>query len=823
MMPIDTALPAIAAALAADGVVVVEAPPGTGKTTRVPVFLAKDGRRVWVLEPRRIAARASAAFVARTLGEPVGETVGYAVRFERRESARTRVLYVTEALLLRRLVADPTLRGEGGCDVVVLDEFHERSLESDLALARLRALRARPVTEGGRPDLQIVVMSATLDAAGLGRSLSAAVVRVEARAFPVAIRPYARRDERPLVEQVRTGVSAALATVERLEAERLPGDGRADGRALASVLVFLPGVGEIERCAEALRPDLARLAAQTGRVVDLVPLHGDLDGAAQDRALRGRGDGQDDRRAAPQSRVILATNVAETSVTVDDVAVVVDSGLARIAGHDPWSGLPTLTVEPISRASADQRAGRAGRLGPGVCYRLYADYDQRPAALAPALQRADLAAVALDVGDEALPWLQPPPVAAWRAARAMLTRLGALEAGHRTAIGEAMQTLPLSPRLARVVIEGVALGVPEEACALVAVLGRSRGGRAEDPAAHVLSGARLSGEAEQERAQLARLVRAWGSRPTLQGSAGDALVLALLAGFPDRVGERRGGRVVFAGGGSATVDAATPGGDGYVVVPEAMSGDGGVRVRWMTRAPQGWLADRAEVRTRTRWTGSRVEVVEQLCFGELVLDEGAAVLAPGSEAEAEVGKLLADEVAATAHRVFPDHEAAAALVARIDWLRRIGQPFPTVALGDVVRAACVGSRSLAELGSVSLVDVIARTVDVARVEALAPATLPLGNRKRTPVTYPADQEPYIASRMQDFFGLARSPVVAGDRPLVLHLLAPNQRPVQITGDLAGFWKNHWPAIRRELMRRYPRQMWPENPLEAAPPEFRPRR
>lgn len=795
VFPIDAVLPEIAAALDEHGVVVIEAPPGTGKSTRVPIFLADRARdagtmgQVWVLEPRRIAARASASYVARSLGQPPGQAVGFAVRFERAESASTRVMYVTEALLGRRFLADPELRAAGparsAIHTVILDEFHERSVHTDLALARVRALRST-----ARQDLRLVVMSATLDAAGLGRALNAPVIRAEGRRFPVDVRPFLRKDERPLVEQVRTAVSAGLAV--------------SAGSDLQTVLVFLPGIGEIERCADALRAD-SRIDAT------ILPLHGELDSAAQDAALRADG----------RPRVVLATNVAETSVTVEGVGVVIDTGLARVASHDPWSGMSTLTLQPISRASADQRAGRAGRLGPGVCFRLYTDYDQRPAALLPELHRIDLSGVALETWGEDLPWLDAPPAAGWKAATTLLRRLGAIDDAGRTAIGDAMLGLPTSPRLARVLVEGAALGVGDDAATLVALLGE-RSARPEDPVSRVLEGARLGGHAAQERKQLAGHLRgasvpAPRDRGGAPGAAG-ALVLALLAGFPDRVGERRGGRVVFAEGGSAQVDPATPGGDGFVVVPDVEKAPMGARARRITRVPDDWLLDRAEVRAVMRWAGTRVEVVEQLRFGELVLDEG-----PGPGDPVEVAKLLASEVGPVAHKVFPDWDAASALVLRIAWLRRVGVDLAEVEIDAVVRAACSGSRSFADLGGVSLIAVIGRSVDLALVDRLAPAAVPLGNRKRTPITYPPDQDPFIASRMQDFFGLARSPMLAGDRPLVLHLLAPNQRPVQITGDLAGFWKNHWPGIRRELMRRYPRQMWPENPLEAEPPEFRERR
>jgi ATP-dependent helicase HrpB len=357
---------------------------------------------------------------------------------------------------------------------------------------------------------------------------------------------------------------------------------------------------------------------------------------------------------------------------------------------------------------------------------------------------------------------------------------------------------------------------------MVAALGeRSR--VAEDLVSRVLDGARLSGQAEQERKQLVQLLRG-GSRSPAPEDVGRALALALLAGFPDRVGQRRGARIVFAEGGSATVDAATPGGDGFVVVPDVERGglrpgdSSANRVRRLTRIPDDWLLDRAELKTAMRWTGTRVEVTEQLRYGDLVLDEGAGTGDPEA-----VGRMLAAEVAPVVHKVFPDWDAALALVQRVDWLRRVGVDMPTLSLDEVVGRACLGRRSFSELSEVSLVHAIGAVLDLALVDKLAPVAIPLGNRKRTPITYPSEQEPYLASRMQDFFGLEKSPLLAGNRPLVLHLLAPNQRPVQITSDLGGFWKNHWPGIRKELMRRYPRQMWPENPLEAEPPEFRERR
>lgn len=773
-LPVDAVLPEVLDALARAGAVVLEAPPGAGKTTRVPpALLDAVAGQVWVLEPRRVAARASAARVAAERGEPVGETVGYAMRLDRRAGPRTRLLYVTEALLGRRQLDDPELRG---IDAVVLDEFHERSIHTDLALARLAALRVR------RPDLKLVVMSATIDGARVAAWLGAPRVRSEGRLFPVEVEYLSRRDERPVEE-----VAAAAVRAWRGEGD---------------TLVFLPGVGEIERCAELL----------AGLDAEVLPLHGELDAAAQDRAL-SRGT---------RRRVILATNVAETSLTVEGVTRVVDGGLARVAGFDPWTGLGTLERLPISRASADQRAGRAGRLGPGSCLRLYtrADYEARPADTPPELARVDLTATVLETAGEALAWLDPPPAGAWRQAEALLRRLGALDARGRTAIGEAMARLPVHPRVARVLLEATARGVPEAGAALAACLGERRRAEVEDPVARALDG-RLQGQAERERRALLRLVEGAdrGPRPA---SPGDALAHALLAGFPDRVGRRRRGTVVFAEGGSGQLDPATPGEDGTVVVPGAEVVGRATRVRLCTPIPEDWLLDGATVHTEVRWVNDHVEVREQLRYGELVLDESPAAGDPEA-----VAALLAEHALPVAHRLFPDADRGLALVQRVDWLRRVGEPLPDLGWEPLVRAACAGASSFAELGRRSLLDAarqgpLGPVLDV--VDRLAPEAIPLGNRRRAPVTYPPDQEPYLASRMQDFFGLADGPRLAGGRPLVLHLLAPSGRPVQVTSDLAGFWVRHYPAIRKELMRRYPRHYWPEDPLNAEPPPPRgPRR
>lgn len=803
-LPIDAVLPELREALHHHGALVLEAPPGSGKTTRVPPAVAEIvAGQVIVLEPRRIAARASAARVAAERGETLGGHVGYAVRFDRREGPETRVLYVTEALLTRRIAQDPWLHGVGA---VILDEFHERSLHTDLALALLAGLRR------DRPDLKLVVMSATLDADAVAGWLGCPRIRAGTRMWPVEVDYLTRADDRPIAELAAAAVRAELA------------------RASGSLLVFLPGAGEIQRCMELLGGSGGQgrsgdALSRDGRAVPILPLHGELDAARQDLALRPSLDGR--------PRVILTTNVAETSLTVPDVTTVIDGGLARIPGHDPWAGLATLELTPISRASADQRAGRAGRTGPGRCLRLYtrSSFEQRPAETPPELRRVELAGLLLDFftrarrPDEPLEptWFEPPAPAAWAAARALLQRLGAIDpAGQPTPIGAAMARLPLAPRLSRVLVAAAAAGLAAPGAALVVRLGdarRGRGGPApvQDPVVETEHG-RLSEPAMQEQRQLLGLLQGGAStRASRPEALHTALSRALLTGFPDRTGQRRSpGSIVFAEGGSGEIDPATPGTVGDVVVVSGVERIGGrVRVRAMTTIPADWLVDEAEVRTTMTWTGSRVEVRDQLVYGAIVLDDSVGT----GEPEA-VAALLAEYALPAAGRVFPDVERAENLVERVRFLRRSGvwsdgEGPPAFDLADLVRAACVGARALDDLARRPLLSVAPLGAHADLVARLAPESLPIGPRRSAPITWPPDQAPYVASRLQDFFGLTRSPTVARGVPLVLHLLAPNGRPVQVTTDLAGFWQRHYPSIRKELMRRYPRHAWPENPTQGA--------
>jgi ATP-dependent helicase HrpB len=888
-LPIDGLLPEVVSALRRGPGLVLEAPPGAGKTTRVPRALLEAGLagagEIVVLEPRRLAARMAARRVAEELGERPGETVGWQVRFEDVSSPRTRIRYVTEALLTRRLLAHPTLPG---VSAVVVDEFHERHLQSDLALALLRRLHG-----GERPDLKLVVMSATLEAGPVARFLSAPSLRSEGRAFPVAIEflapAEAARDLR-LEERVAGAVRRAL---------REEPDGH--------VLVFLPGAAEIRRAREALEGAPAFEASG----VEVVPLHGDLPPDEQDRAVR------------PSSRrkVILSTNVAETSVTIEGVVAVVDSGLARVAAHSPWSGLPTLELRKVSRASAAQRAGRAGRTRPGRCLRLYTshDHDSRPEFDVPEIRREDLAETALalaSLGISDLAWLEPPPPASWEAAGQLLRRLGALDSAERvTALGRRLLRFPLHPRLARLVVAATDAGAGAEGALLAALLGerdirerRDRFGMGgEVPASSGFTLDRATGESdllelaslfeeaararfaerklrglglvpgavqavERARKQLARLaVRPRSStetsstehaapsrprdsaqdrseRPGGSTSTDHALLLATLSAFPDRVARRRApgsGEVVLQGGGSARLAPESVVREAPLLVTVdaeerraragARPGTSGVLVRLASAVTQEMLLDlfpdalRYEEDVRWNAAAERVDAFERLVYEDLVLEESRAARVDPERAAAE----LASAALARGPRAFAAEGALDRLLARIGFTARhapeSGLTSPSEDdLAAALRAACAGRRSFAELREASLEGALLGRLDPPQRQALARlapdrVTLP-GGRSVTVQYETGDKAPWIQSRLQDFFGMSDGPRLAGGRvPLVLHLLAPNQRAVQVTTDLAGFWDRHYPALRRELMRRYPRHAWPEDPLSAQPPAQRGRR
>jgi ATP-dependent helicase HrpB len=860
-LPIDPLLPEVVAALRAARSVVIEAPPGAGKTTRVPRALHEaglaGGGEIVVLEPRRLAARLAARRVAQELGERPGETVGWQVRFEEVAGPATRIRYVTEGLLTRRLLASPTLPGVGA---VVLDEFHERHLQGDLALALLRRLQ-----RSARPDLRLVAMSATLDAAPVARFLGAPSLRSEGRRFEVAVEYQSPEDA---ARQDRLDDQVARA-VRRLHREGVVGD----------VLVFLPGAAEIRRAREAL----AEWADRAG--VDVLPLHGDLPPEEQDRAVTpGR-----------RPKVILSTNVAETSVTIEGVVAVVDAGLARVASHSPWSGLPTLELKKISRASAAQRAGRAGRTGPGRALRLYtrADHDGRPEFDVPEVLREDLAdtllsLAALGAGAD-LEWFEPPPAAAVDAARSLLLRLGAIDAaGAITGVGRAVLRVPGHPRAGRLVVEAARRGAADGGALLAALLGERdlRDRRAleglslpatgpsdllelaqvfEEAAAARFAPERLrrmgvapgaAQAVERSRRQLQRVAREVAregrrsstSTSTTTTAAEQALLMATLAAYPDRVARRRApgsDEIVLTGGGSARLDPASVVREAPLLVAvdaEERRGDrrfpgartAEARVRIASAVTQEMLLDlfpdalRYDEALSWNAQAERVEVTERLLYEDLVLEESRAAR-PDPE---KVAARLAEEALARGARSFAEEGAVDRVLARLAFAAGhapdAGLAPPTeVDLAAAVRELCAGRRSFAELREVDLPAALLARLDPrarATLERLAPDRVTLPGGRATRIHYEAGKPPWVESRLQDFFGMAAGPAVAGGRvPVVLHLLAPNQRAVQVTTDLSGFWDRHYPSIRRELMRRYPRHSWPEDPRTATPPPPRPPR
>jgi ATP-dependent helicase HrpB len=765
-LPVDAILPEITARLQRSSNLVIEAPPGAGKTTRVPPALLKalDGD-VIVLEPRRIAARLSARRVAWEAGEEVGQTIGYQVRFEEAISPQTRLRFVTEGVLTRRLLTDPQLKGVAA---VVLDEFHERHLESDLALALLKRLQK------ARHELRIVVMSATLNAAPIARYLDdCPVSRAEGRQYDVAVQhlPYSAK---PLASQVADAL-------ETLVAEEPAGD----------VLVFLPGAAEIRRG----QREAEALARRANLLV--LPLHGDLTPAEQDRAIA----------PASQRKVILATNVAESSVTVEGVNAVIDSGLARMATYSHWTGLPTLQVGRVSQASAKQRAGRAGRTGPGRVLRLYSveDYLRRPEHDEPEILRSDLSQLCLTLramGAAEFEWLDAPPAAALEMAESLLDRLGATPDLVRQ-----MARYPLHPRLARVVIAATERGVGEDGCLAAALLGS--GARAEKNDLLAAMDEPLDYRTRQQAEQLRRIARP--ARQTQHDD--DALLMAVLAGFPDRVARlRSGNQVLLSTGGSAEVAGEVPRYEFMVAVDAEDRTDKPLPlIRMTARIEPEWLLELFPERMRDQsgveWNraAERVEAVSSLRYDELVIEESRGA-APDAEAAAA---LLAQKAMEAGIERFVEPEAWEEFLARVTFA---GLEIPNVL--QVLKDFSYGMKSFPELkgAGASFIPLLESKLGSRPLTELAPARLRLPSGRDTRVHYDAGKPPWIASRLQDFFGMRETPRIGAARvPVVVHLLAPNKRAVQTTTDLAGFWERLYPQVRRELMRRYPRHSWPERP------------
>jgi ATP-dependent helicase HrpB len=833
-LPILEALPALAAALAARTAAVLEAPPGAGKSTVVPLALLDaawlGGRKIVMLEPRRLAARAVATRMAATLGEPVGARVGYRMRLDTRVSRATRIEVVTEGILARLLESDPALEDTG---LVIFDEFHERSLAADLGLALVR-----DVQQNLRADLRVLVMSATLDGAAVARLLGEAPrITSAGRLFPVAVR-HARRAPEHVEREV-------AATVRRALAEE-PGD----------ALVFLPGAAEIRRVAQNLEGG----ELPPGTVV--LPLYGELAPQAQDRALAPA--------AAGRRKVVLATSIAETSLTIDGVRIVVDSGLARRARFDPGSGMSRLETLPVSQASAEQRRGRAGRLAPGVCYRVYTEAAGRalPPATTPEVLEADLAPLALDLAAwgtaaGALGWLDPPPAAHLAQARELLTALGALDAAGRILpAGQRMARLGLHPRLAHMLLAAGGGAARVLACRLAALLGerdlaRLRPGERDADLTkrlELLRGGTVAG-LEADRGALSRarrlaelferdLAAARGGAAADGPAAAADPGLLLACAYPDRIGRRRGdsARYLLANGrGAAFAGPDALARQEFIVVADLDAGEREARIHLAAPVSLALLLEHFAativVVDRVEWDRREQAVVarRERRLGALVLEERPL---KGAQPEAEVAAMLAG-IGELGLGALPWTPAAESLRARVAFLRQALPPEAAARWpdwSDTALAATTGAWLAPYLAGITRRDHLTRLdlasilhgqlgyADAQALEQLAPTHLTVPSGSRVPIDYASDP-PRIAVRLQEMFGLATGPSVAGGRVrLAIELLSPARRPVQLTRDLESFWARGYAEVRKELKGRYPKHYWPDDPRLAEPTaRLRPRR
>ncbi len=840
-LPIDAVLPEVVAALRAAGAVVLRAPTGAGKTTRVPPAVLDAGvagrGTIVVLQPRRLAARTCARRMAFERGGRLGDDVGYQVRFERCWGPQTRIRVVTEGILLRMLQDDPFLES---VSVVIFDEFHERNLNSDLALAMVRR-----VQETVRPELKLVVMSATLAVAPIAGYLgNCPSVESQGRLHPVEVRYVEDLESRSVADR------AAEATRRILD--QTAGD----------VLVFLPGVGEIRQTARRLEA----LAAAGNLAV--MPLYGDLPAEKQDQVL------------APQDRrkVVLATNVAETSLTIEGITGVVDTGVARALVFDPHLGMDRLQVVRISQASADQRSGRAGRTRPGVCLRLWPQrtHPLRPPHDEPEIRRLDLAGPVLqlrvwgEMDANAFPWFEPPPAAAVEQAETLLRRLDAIDAaGNATPLGRAIARLPVSPRLGRMLLEGQRLGQPEAVALAAALLSdRDPFSAAEDEASRrrfttassesdvldrvaALERFEQSGQFDTSVGRIhraaARLVlhvrdqllrelgpTAAAARPG-ETAADEAVLRGLLAAFPDRLARRtspgsRFGRMV-GGRGVRLADSSAVRAAPLFLAVDVDRGTSEALVWKASAVQRGWLpAEHLLLRNEVEFDpeAQRVIARRRLYWEGLLLEETPTALADGAEA----ARILAQAAAEALDEVFPrDDPATVDYVSRVGclalWMPELELPaLDAEGLRALLPAISQGCRSFEELRKASWLGMIQGLLTPQQRQAIereAPERILVPSGSRIKLHYEPGKPPVLAVRIQEIFGLLETPRVARGRVAVLlHLLAPNMRPQQVTDDLASFWQNTYPQVRKDLRRRYPKHAWPENPY-AATAERRPGR
>jgi ATP-dependent helicase HrpB len=820
-LPIDEILPELRATLVRHRNAVLEAPPGAGKSTVVPLALLDEpwlkGGRIVMLEPRRLATRAVAARMASTLGESPGETVGYRMRLETRVSRRTRIEVITEGVFTRMLQSDPALEGVGA---VLFDEFHERSLHADTGLAF-----ALDSQENLSPDLRLLVMSATLDGAGVAKLLGdAPVVTATGRVFPVEVRylgaglpalPGGREPpELPVVRAIKRALTES------------PGD----------MLVFLPGAGEIRRVQGML---------DAPRDVDVMPLYGELPAAAQDAALRPA--------LAGRRKVVLATNIAETSLTIDGIRIVIDAGVERRSLFHPASGMNRLETQRISRASAEQRAGRAGRTAPGVAYRLWGEGAERSLAAyaPPEVCVADLAPLALDLaawGTEAsaLRWLDPPPAATLASARDLLRGLGALDAAGRiTAHGRAMQEFPAHPRLAHMLLKAKEMGAAALAAELAALLSDRdllrAGGGPRDSDVRTRLDALRGGHAERGALDRVRRTQRQFEQQLGAGGARSDVPAGVLLGlaYPDRIARRRPGsdaRYQLSNGrGAVFASVESIAREEFIVAVDLDDREREARIQLAAPLARTDLLEyfapqlaRAE---ELAWDSRTESVVARRVtrLGELVIDEKPIPEPPrGASAAA-----MLQGVRAMGLDCLPWEDEARNFVARTELVRGLDRK-DVADWPDLSSAALMADLSWLEpfldgitrrsqLSRVPLLEALKARLGYERqrkLDELAPTHVGLPTGSRARIDYLSDNAPIASMRMQEVFGLAATPRIGGGEvPVTFELLSPARRPLQVTRDLASFWKNAYLEVRKDMRGRYPRHYWPENPLEAEPTRF----
>ncbi|KRF13346.1 ATP-dependent helicase HrpB [Paenibacillus sp. Soil787] len=817
-LPIEAILPQLKEALRMNPCAILVAQPGAGKTTQVPLAILQESwlqnQKILMLEPRRLAARAAARYMSKLRGEEVGQTIGYRVKNDSKVGPNTRIEVITEGILTRMLQTDPALEGVGA---VIFDEFHERSLHADLGLALSRQSQTLL-----REDLRILIMSATIEANTVSAMLDhAPIIQSEGRTYPVATHYLDAKITSKLEQAVVISIQRALQMNE------------------GSLLVFLPGAAEIHRVASSLA------ATKLGKEIEIAPLYGNLSQEAQDQALAVCSPGH--------RKIVLATSIAETSLTVEGVTVVIDSGLMRVPRFSPRTGMTRLTTVPVSVASADQRRGRAGRLGPGVCYRLWTETEQRqlPLSSTPEIREADLAPLALELAAWGVPdpaslvWLDPPPAAAYQQARELLVQLGALHGdGGLSAHGKRLASLGLHPRLAHMVLQAIPLELGALACELAVMLSerdfmRVAEGRDADIRTRIeVLWRAAQGEQRADvdfglcrriAAEAKVLMQQLGIRPS--GNKANASGLLLAFAYPDRVAQRRrAGRFLLSSGRGAVLPELQPlSNERYLVAAEL--DDNGAESRIYLAAPiqedelfeafEGRLLGEQEVLWEQA-TGS-VKARQRLRLGAIILKENP-LQDPNPEL---VLQALISGIQAESLELLPWTRSARQLQQRVMFLHRFDVEWPNMgdanllaSLEDWLGPHLYGLKSKGALARLNLTSILEEMLTWEQrrwLEEWAPTHIQVPSGSRIPVDYSVNESPTLSVRLQEMFGLADTPRIAKGRvPVTLHLLSPAQRPVQVTKDLASFWRDAYFEVKKDLKGRYPKHYWPDDPMAAMP-------